>query len=636
MARNRIFDSDSQRQKVYQYCKNNNLDYEDDDYKEAVREYFRYREGYYNDDGYFHTSVLDIPEKKGKIVRKTPRSIFDLLSPDLPKNKLKKLELAFRGEFGLRQLTPDGEFRPYDPTIKPEPTGFVSDLSDEEWIVRYIPKAIFGSLYKTQKTILKFMRRHPRCLIEVFRSAGKTIISNAKIVRTICDNPNVRAFILSEEYSKVVQRMRMIRNLLLAPEIVADYGYLLNDNRTSRVKGKNTEVVIECHRQIETIEPTLMGITWKDTKSLGFHYDFGLIDDPWSNDAQRQANALDKFKSFWGEFQGSLETCKQLYVICTRKGVDDVYQWMRDELGIFDVLTIPLVRKFPHTIEIIKNEFGKSIGAKVEGEYELSDDCKGKYSMTKEDPDKGIKCIPIMRKGNPYHFEMEYQQRPYLPEGDVFKWENVSLYGPSSRVPIEQDFMRMFDRAHKVLIMDMAYGQSKDADYNALLLVCKYKAHYFLVDAWVGQAWSFNKRLSYIRRAKEKYPDATLYIESDFWQLSMIEQIRSYFPQTRKFKSAGKGMKFADLYSGFGSKSGKFGKIHDGLESVINNGLLHIRETLPHLDKIQLQITRFPKLNKIDFLDALAMACIILRKRGTNAFERISMVSKTMRDNWLS
>ena len=632
----KFWDSENQKQKAFQYCKRHDLDYNNEDIQRAVRSYYRYKESLFSSDEFFEERHISIEEKQGNIVIKTPKNIFTILDDSFSPDIKEKLVEAFREELEVSQLTPEGLVVPFDPTIKPAPTGFVSNLNDEEWILRYFGKIVYGTLYKTQSIILDFIKNHPFCIIKIFRSAGKSVIVNLKTVRKICENPNLRGFILSEEYSKVVQRIRMIRNLLTAPEIVADYGYLLNDSPSTRVKGKSTEYMFECYRSMESIEPTLMGITWHDKKSLGYHFDFGILDDPWSSTAQNMSGALDQFKRFWGEFQGSLEMCKELLVICTRKGLDDIYNFLENEVGIFDTITIPLVRKWPDTIEFIKDEFGKFTGAKITGDYEITDTCKGKYSMTIEDPVKRIKCIPLLRNSDPYMFEMEYQQRPYLAGGDVFKWENISIYDSTTTDPIEIDFIRMFEKAQKILLMDMAFGESEFADYNAVLLLAKYKLHYFLVDAWIGR-WDFNKRLEILHAATQKYPDAQLYIESDFWQSALIKQIRVSLPKTREFKSAnlvGEN-RYRQIYSIYGKKASKLGKIRDGLEYIINNRLLHIAKNLPYFEMIQTQITRFPRLEYMDFLDALAMGVLVFGKQSGDPFDKIATVKHTLDVEWL-
>ena len=497
---------------------------------------------------------------------------------------------------------------------KPEPTGFVSDKPIINWLEYYCPRLFHNHLYPVQRDIHEFQKLHPWNMTQVYRAAGKTVLTLGKLAYKICQNPEERLFILGQEIKKTIQRVRLVRNLLGSPEIVNHYGYLINDGGTgNRRRGKNTEAMFEVHRKIDAIEPTLMAITWKDDQALGYHYTGGGMDDPWSKKLQNQEGALDKWMEWWGEFQGNLEMCRFLDILCTRKGLKDLYARLGTE-KLFKVLRIPLVTRYPSKIQLLMNETEDLyIGAIVSDDYELYDDCNGKYSMTTLDYKRGIKCIPILRHNDPLTFEMEYQQNPYLPEGNVFKWKHANVFNSHTPDPIVRGFYKQFNSVKKIKIMDMAFGESKKSALNVLYVMGIYRNRIFIFDGWIGR-WGTSERISVIKKAEARYPGVPIYIEDDVSQIATVRDIQKKLKhlKVKNFTSKGKGLNYKVIYEGEKDASKK-GKIHDSLGVPWTDGRYYIYEKLPGFDELKFQILQFPKCEMFDQIDAVAMGTIVLR-----------------------
>jgi len=529
--------------------------------------------------------------------------------------------------------------------FKPAPTGYHSPLSIYKWLPYYLPnhfrgdkaikqafsslkkKSVFKTilasqqtprshknqppkkrprLYFGQKRMLKWMMSNPWAAFEVFRSAGKTQLAIGLMVYLICENPNLRLFYLSEEQRKTIRRVRLVRSLLASEMIVNDYGYLIDDG----VHGKSTESMFQCYRSIDAIEPTLMAITWRDAQALGYHFDGGILDDPWSQKLQNEFGAKKKWLEWWGEFRFCLEDAKFCWMLRTRKALHDLYEEL-DKKRLFAVYRQKLIIKAPSKVTFIENSRGVIEDVKFSNDYMIFDDCFGKYSM---------KNLLLLQKEDPYYFEREIQNNPYMIEGDVFKWKNARFYDAKSTDIIIKGFRDQV-RTHGggvtiIKMMDMSFGESEQSDFNVLLVLAKYKNRYFLMDAWVGR-WNFDKRLKIIEKAEEKYPGVPLYIEEDFWQLAIIKDIRSKLPHLtiRGFQSKGKGQDFKSMYEGE-KKAAKKGKIHDALAVPWNDRRVYIRKDITGLQMLQEQLSQFPNCTYFDYLDTLAMGVIVLRPKG--------------------
>ena len=327
---NKFWDSPLQKNKAWNYANSHGLDYSDIKVKEALREMYRTKEGKYT------------KSYKGKIKRQVghggelkDRPYFQEELDAIDDEKALNNPNMTKKEHTIQQVLRQNIQTPSAKTTsvlssagdgKPEPTGFKSKLPIADWLIYYLPQLFEKGLYDVQHVILKHQEEHPWNMTKVFRSAGKSVLDLGVEARALCQDPNERIFILGEEYKKTVQRVRLIRNFLASPRVVEDYGYLINEaTGTGKRKGKSTEGMFECYRTVDAIEPSVMAITWKDSQALGMHYTRGLLDDPWSNKLENTKGALEKWLDWWAEFQGSLDKCYNLTIICTRKGLKDLY-----------------------------------------------------------------------------------------------------------------------------------------------------------------------------------------------------------------------------------------------------------------------------------------------------------------------
>ena len=110
--------------------------------------------------------------------------------------------------------------------------------------------------------------------------------------------------------------------------LIADYGYLPHDKkyRNTTALWKAGEFVIK--RDTIQTDPSLKALSWKDAKMLGGHFKGVLFDDPWSIklEENRDANKEKWFRWYDSTLIGSMEEDSWQHIVCTRKGLYDIYR----------------------------------------------------------------------------------------------------------------------------------------------------------------------------------------------------------------------------------------------------------------------------------------------------------------------
>lgn len=602
MTNQKFWDSDNQRSRAWALADRLGVDYNDSEVQVLLRKMLR--------------------ERDNAKQKPLTRSQYDDLKTGKTVKETKGEHVQTRRARGTM----------LDPNELPPPTGFVSDKSDVDWINYYLSDTLLSghTLYQIQEVMSEFLNENPRAKFEVFRSAGKTVLVLAMIIRRICDNPEERFFFQSVNQTKTKQRIRVIRRELMTnPRIIEDYGYLPADNDPqSRYTGKWSETQLELKRNYNGVEPTIQGIAWGDDNALGQHFTGGVLDDPWTRKNQRTNGDFDKFWDWWNEFVGCLDQAKFVWVLCTKKGVDDIYhEW--DTNNVFATFKQPLVEVMPE--EHVDYEYVIENGAIVGVDFfNKRDDvtyvpyeCNGKYT---------IENVLVLKKTITKRddFEREYQLNPIPPKAKVFKWKYVNWAEPSASdfygsIPFE-DMKRGYHDMFYVAAYDPAFGTTRDADYQALVVMGAIHGRYYLLDLWIGK-WDKQERIDVFNQYLTKYSWIPVYIEGYFRQMQMIKDL------TGELKN--KGLRFREvdfelasdakykrMYENKGLKrAGKLARIHDIIGSKWFDGNVYVNRVLEGTEKFvefRNEAVTFPRCRKIDALDAFATGIYVLSKRGAS------------------
>lgn len=507
----------------------------------------------------------------------------------------------------------------------------ITPPSDEEWIEYYLKDTFLkgGKLYDIQVAMSRFMDAQPWAKFETWRGAGKSMGGLGKLVRRMCDDPNLAFAIISSIQAVSEARVEVVRKeIVVNPLILRDYGYLAGDVTAGRrrYKGKWRSAYLTLQRTVNRIEPSLMSIAWQDALSVGFHFDGVLFDDPWTDKNERSTTDFAKFEAWWGEFVGTLENVQFVWVLCTRKGPSDIYHWW-DEKKVFSTFTKRrLVLQFPQDYEFVENEFGRRESVVIH-DYDPSvkyveDTCHGKFEIHKV-------LLIRDRQGHAY-FEREYQGNPIPAEGILFKWADIRWFSPQStdfygQAPYTDTFKaNVFGKSKGVLMFDPALGESAGSSYQVILAIGWYLNRYYLLDIWMGH-WGAKARRQAFVEAHQAYPTFPIYVEEDFRQLKTMQDLTETLTWLRfkPFRSRGKGLKYASLFQGHGTQAAKLAKIYDGLEGVLSGNRVYVNLLLlttkpKEMQEFQDEVKGFPdKCRYLDVIDDLAMAILQLDESAT-------------------
>ncbi len=475
---------------------------------------------------------------------------------------------------------------------------------------------LVGKLYPIQNQLSEFLDENPWGKFEVYRGVGKTVIAIGKLLRKMCDNPNECFFFQSETEVKTINRIRTIKKELQTNQkIIAFYGYLPADSNATgnRIKslgkdyrGKWAEGMLELKRDYSGIEPTLMGISWQTGLGVGFHYTGGILDDPWSVKNQNTNGASEKYWEWWSEFYGSLEDADFCWVLCTKKGLHDIYEEM-DIRKIFATFKRKLVLKWPQKVKYIEKN-GAIVDVEIlDEDYEttryVEDDCYGKYTIKN--------CLLILKDIGKAAFEREYQNNPIRDDGILFNYGKIRFCDPKSideyaRLPYQHDKMW-----RGIVMYDPAFGLTSEASYNALVAMAQYHRRIYLLHAWIGH-WSKPERITAFTEARELFPGFPFYCEDVRQQLNVIRDLTAETgiilrPFSPKIKNAQSRELFVQT-----SNPAKKAKIYDALEPIIEDGRFYVMPNLPFLDEFEDEVKNFPNNLKDDFVDAISMACMVI------------------------
>lgn len=483
-------------------------------------------------------------------------------------------------------------------------------------------KKLLGKVYPIQQKMSDWLDENPWSKFEVWRGAGKTVIVIGKLLRKMCDNPNECFFLQSETDDKTIQRIRVIKKELQTNQkIIAFYGYLPADSSATGgkkqlfgkdYKGKWSEGVIELKREYSGIEPSLMGISWNTGRGVGYHFTGGVLDDPWSMHNQNREGDKKKYWDWWGEFYGSLEYADFCWVLCTKKGLDDIYFQM-DKDRLFATFREKLVIEFPLEFNLIEKN-GAVVEAKLINRKNffryVNDDCFGKYSIEKV-------LLIRNRIGNEV-FEREYQNNPRRLEGKLFNWNKINICEIDSTDRYAQIPFHEVSRSKMrgLIFYDPAFGLTSGASYNALVAMAEFEKRIYILRIWMGH-WTKDERVKSFNHARQMYPTYPFYCEDVMHQLNIIRDLTdSTGIMLRPFTPKGKGIHYKDMFSGQ-KHSSKKAKIYDGLEPVIEDRRMYIMKKTPYFSEFENEIKNFPDGLKMDVIDATSMGCFLLdRKQG--------------------
>ena len=493
-----------------------------------------------------------------------------------------------------------------------EPTDYHSPLSQSDWFDYYMAPMMFRgistTLSRTQHEINDFLDSHQHALVEVFRKMGKTVGVVGRLTRAPCESREENFAVQSEIIDRSRDRVMAVRaHLMSNSRLIADYGYLPHDKKYKNTTAlwKAGEFVIK--RDTIQTDPSLKALSWKDAKMLGGHFKGVLFDDPWSIklEENRDSNKEKWFRWYDSTLIGSMEEDSWQHIVCTRKGLYDIYRELEDR-GVFAVYKKPAIIHYPSQIEYIKDADGRIVDVAFSDDGEISDDCNGRFNMR----------FFLMQKiqMSAEAWEMEYQLEPMPLKGRVFDWDDIQHYKLKNLCTIKPN--RIDDSVRVIGAMDMAFGKSSTAHYTALVILGSKTKNIYLLQIYLKRGASKKYKAKMIDRAKEDFPTMRkVFIESDLQQSAYVEELQELVDSVRIEPVLSRHEEKILKKEEIGKLKSKHVRIISQSGEVFESQRFYIRVDMNHYDEFKRQYKEFPKSKWDDIMDANGMGISKLKKR---------------------
>lgn len=493
-----------------------------------------------------------------------------------------------------------------------EPTNYQSPLNTNDWFDYYIAPMMFRgkstTLSRTQHEINDFLDVHQHALVEVFRKAGKTVDVVGRLVRCNTEQREENFAVQSEIIDRSRDRVMAVRaHLQSNSRLIADYGYLPHDKKYKNTTAlwKAGEFIIK--RDTIQTDPSLKALSWKDAKMLGGHFKGVLFDDPWSIklEENRDANKEKWFRWYDSTLIGSMEEDSWQHVVCTRKGLYDIYRELEDR-GIFAVYKKPAIIHYPSQIEYIRDADERIIDVVFSDDGEISDDCNGRFNMR----------FFLMQKiqMSAEAWEMEYQLEPMPLKGRTWNWDDLQPYKMKNLCLIKPN--RIDDNVRVIGAMDMAFGKSSTAHYTALVILGSKGRDIYLLQIYLKRGASKKYKAKMIDRAKEDFVTMRkVFIEADLQQSAYVDELQELVDSVRIEPVLSRHEEKILKKEEIGKLKPKHVRIISQVDEVFESQRFYIRKEMNHYDEFQRQVKEFPKSKWDDIIDAVGIGVSKLKKR---------------------
>ena len=492
------------------------------------------------------------------------------------------------------------------------PTDYHSPLNESDWFDYYIAPMMFRgksmTMSKTQRDVNDFLDTHDHALVEVFRKMGKTVTTVGRLTRAPCESREENFAVQSEIIDRSRDRVMAVRaHLMSNPRLIADYGYLPHDKKYNNTTAlwKAGEFVIK--RDTIQTDPSLKALSWKDAKMLGGHFKGVLFDDPWSIklEENRDTNKEKWFRWYDSTLIGSMEEGSWQHIVCTRKGLYDIYRELEDR-GVFAVFKQPAIINYPSQIEYIKDEDNRIVDVIFSDDGEISDDCNGRFNM------KFFLLQKVQMSSEAW--EMEYQLEPMPKKGRLFDWSNIQTI---KKTDLYVENGSRIDPSIRVIgAMDMAFGKSKTSHYTALVIMGQQDEKTFLIDAYMVRGASKMDKANMINKAKEKYPPMrVMYIEADLQQSAYVDELKDLVDTVRIEGVLSRHEEKILKREEIGKLAPKHVRIYTQLDEVFEKQNFYVCMPLKLYDEFEREVKEFPKSRWDDLIDAIGLGTSKLRKR---------------------
>lgn len=459
------------------------------------------------------------------------------------------------------------------------PTLFISDLTHDQWIVKYCGFTWF----------LDYLTELRQFLWEVFRGLGLLPRGHGKTISVIC----IFARWILEKRQPVLnitngpagsrRIFNAIKTILESDAVRKDYGDVYQScNKTTFEIYLRQEL-----RAHNSPDPDFKTAGLKG-EFIGLHPEWIHYEDIIQQESKNEEikEDLERFHEEVIEFCASSDSAR-ITMTSTRKGLTDFNNYLMDQnYRVLHYKAIELVKgDYPNSNHFITEivEDGGVTRQIITGIEEI-----GEYK-TLQCPHYSLQRLLISRTRDLEAFESQMQNNPLPSSGlyfDANKWVETDIE------------LRLIKSRFQAC--DPGYGETKQADNTAVIVIGIYNGKAIIIDGFMDKIDPFDDLPKILRDNVTKHNINQSYLETEFWQIMLKKQIQT------------SGLKISGVKS---DKKNKLMRI-DSLKPYFTEGLIEIHKDCPIKDKLKIEYLQYNQRDstanrKDDGLDALEM---VIRK----------------------
>jgi hypothetical protein len=465
--------------------------------------------------------------------------------------------------------------RIYDP-IKNPPTGYISELSNDDWILHYFGgdgEVPTGYEWKDLDylTDMRMKLWHFLLLLVLLpRGHGKTTSIIALFARYLLE---VFRPLLCIKAGGMGSRIvfREVRKLLMSHKIRQDYGDIMETMNIS------TQEMYYCNQIDTSSSDPAFKCVGKGGEIIGLHAGWIHLDDIVQEEAKSEMTK--EALKYW--YSDVVKYCvvrgdnpTRITATGTRKDPDDFYSYlMASRYEVLHRKSIePIKGRLPNAEDCVFDERGNLLSIGEVGEYE-----------TLECPNWTVLDIFQEMFDDPVGWASQMQNEPIPRSGLFFKQEEW-----------RENDLHLSHFTNNQVFVDPAWGKSAAASETAIIVVSVYNSKLVILDSSIGKYNPVQLEGEAVRLA-HKHACMSTHLEDNFIQI------------TSRFNSASKLMQLPGAQT-FQQKTDKIMRI-DTLKGPFSTGRIEIHTSCSFKDKIKAQFLKYNRRKgSWDILDVISTA----------------------------
>lgn len=362
-----------------------------------------------------------------------------------------------------------------------------------------------------------------KLLVLAPRNHGKSFLAISYCLRQICVNRNVRILFISASANQAEKRVRLIKQNLLSPKIVEDFGDFKGDD----TKWSSTQIYVK--RDEASVDPTLEAVG-SGGKITGAHVDVVVLDDVEDDITVSSPSTRAKTRDWLrGTITPILNNGGMMLVIGTRKHYDDLYAHMMND-ATFEVLNDPAIQKWPTSYDYI-TETDEKGREKIKGL-----DIKGDYKVLWPEQ-RPLEMLLMERRsiGN-LLFEREFQNKVISGDEAIIKEEWLEIAKDTSyslgNVPhnLDLDECTVIQAWDLALEVDKKKAARNDSDWTVGWTIARDdRGCHWVLDFWRKRGISSGEVISGIVQQYEKWSNwvNTVVVEKNSFGALYVEALKN-------------------------------------------------------------------------------------------------------------